>query len=273
VKIRFISKLFEKAGRKRMFNMALWIIIISLCIPGIWLMTKHTTNTLLENPENKLSEEKLSLIIWAQTFIIVALCAGLGVYFGPKVGLIDPFLQGITQGDFHMSNLSLQLAAGTLSGIVCTIIWMVCYYGFIRQRLDKESLLITEGLRNQLGLMTRVTSGGITEEVIFRWGLLSIVMWLLSLLISSEATIFWISIICTGVLFGLAHLPGNLAAGCKPSLMLVATTIIANLWVSVFCGYLFWKYGIIAAIIVHILFHVIWYPWDRASYVKLSKAN
>ena len=129
------------------------------------------------------------------------------------------------------------------------------------------------GLRHQLGLWTRVTSGGITEEVMFRWGFLSIVMWLLSLLISSEATVFWISIIGTGILFGLAHLPGNFAAGCKPSVMLVSTAIISNLWVSLFCGYMFWKYGLIAAMVVHILFHVIWYPWDQASYAKISKAN
>ena len=256
-----------------MFNINLSIIIMSLCIPGIWLMTKHTTKTLLENPENKWSKEKITLIIWVQTLIIVALCTVLGVYFGPKVGLNDPFLYGITQGELLMSNLSLQFVAGTLAGIVCTSVWIFCYYGFIRQRLDKESVLITEGLRNQLGLMTRITSGGITEEVIFRWGLLSIVMWLLSWLVSSETTVFWISIIGTGIIFGLAHLPGNLAAGCKPSVMLVTTAIIANLWVSVVCGYLFWEYGLIAAMIVHILFHVIWYPWDRASYSKISKEN
>lgn len=256
-----------------MFNINLWIIVVSLCIPGIWLMTKHTTKTLLENPENKLSKEKLTLIIWAQTLLIVTLCAVSGVFFGPKVGLTDPFLHGITQGDLLLSNLSLQLAAGALAGIVCTSVWIICYYGFIRQRLDKKSVLITEGLRNQIGLMTRITSGGITEEVIFRWGLLSIVMWLLSFPISSETTVFWISIIGTGVIFGLAHLPGNLAAGCKPSVIFVTTAIVANLWVSVFCGYLFWKYGLIAAMIVHILFHVIWYPWDRASYAQISQTN
>ena len=256
-----------------MFNIGLLMIVITLCIPGIWLMTKHTTKTLLENPENTLSKEKLTFIFWAQTLVIVALCAGSGVYFGPKVGLTDPFLQGITRGELLMSNLSLQLIAGAFAGIVCTIVWMVCYYGFIRQRLDKESVLITEGLRHQLGLWTRITSGGITEEVIFRWGLLSIVMWLLSLLISSESTVFWISIIGTGILFGLAHLPGNFAAGCKPSVMLVSTAIVSNLWVSLFCGYIFWNYGLIAAMVVHILFHVIWYPWDQASYAKIRKAN
>jgi uncharacterized protein YneF (UPF0154 family) len=151
-----------------MFNIGLLIIVITLCIPGIWLMTKHTTKTLLDNPQNTLSKEKLTFIFWAQTLVIVALCAGSGVYFGPKVGLTDPFLQGFTRGELLMSNLSLQLIAGAFAGIVCTIVWMVCYYGFIRQRLDKESVLITEGLRNQLGLWTRITSGGITEEVIFR---------------------------------------------------------------------------------------------------------
>ncbi|MFD2444983.1 CPBP family intramembrane glutamic endopeptidase [Bacillus sp. CGMCC 1.16607] len=233
-------------------------------------MTKYTSKELLGKPDNKLSKGKLTFIITIQTLIIVALCAALGIYFGPKVGLTDRFLQGITQGELHLSDFYLQLKIGALAGIVCSLTWMISYYGFIRHRLDRESLFITENLRHQLGLWTRVTSGGITEEVIFRWGLLSLVMWLFSLLISSETTVFWIAITVTGMIFGLAHLPGNLAAGCKPSVMLVTTAIIGNLWVSVFCGYLFWKYGLIAAIIVHILFHVLWYPWDQVAYKKLK---
>ena len=136
-----------------MFNIGLLMIVIILCIPGILLMTKHTTKTLLENPENTLSKEKLTLIIWVQTLVIVALCAGSGVYFGPKVGLTDPFLEGITRGELLLTNLSLQLIAGALAGIICTIVWMVCYYGFIRQRLDKESVLITEGLTSSIRSM------------------------------------------------------------------------------------------------------------------------
>ena len=75
----------------------------------------------------------------AQTLLIVALCAGSGVYFGPKVGLTDPFLEGITRGELLFTNLSLQLIAGALAGIICTIVWMVCYMdlfgnGWIRNR-------------------------------------------------------------------------------------------------------------------------------------------
>ncbi|QNK60584.1 type II CAAX prenyl endopeptidase Rce1 family protein [Paenibacillus sp. PAMC21692] len=54
-----------------------------------------------------------------------------------------------------------------------------------------------------------MTSGGITEEIIFRWGLLSLTMWAVLWLTPSNEAAFWISIIATGVLFGLAHLPGS----------------------------------------------------------------
>ena len=108
-----------------MFNTGLLMIVIILCIPGILLMTKHTAKTLLENPENTLSKEKLTLIIWAQTLVIVALCAGLGVYFGPKVGLTDPFLEGITRGELLLTNLSLQ-SCRSFAGVTARLFgWFV----------------------------------------------------------------------------------------------------------------------------------------------------
>ncbi|MCZ4148477.1 hypothetical protein BZG21_28895, partial [Escherichia coli] len=94
-----------------------------------------------------------------------------------------------------------------------------------------------------------MTSGGITEEIIFRWGLLSLTMWGVLKLTPSETAAFWISIFTTGILFGLAHLPGHLAKGCIPSPFLISSMILGNLWVSIVCGYLFWQYGIIAAIL------------------------
>ncbi|WP_176444893.1 CPBP family intramembrane glutamic endopeptidase [Paenibacillus herberti] len=247
----------------------LWVMLIAACVPGIWLISRFSVNDLFKMPENKLSKRALLVLLTGQTIAIVAVCAAAGIYFGPKIGIADQFLNGLSRGKADWNDLIRQLWIGAIAGIVCIFCWMACYYGFIRARIDRESVLIAEGLRQNLGLMTRITSGGITEEIIFRWGLLSFVMWLISLMESSQPIAFWTATIITGILFGLAHLPGNLQKGCKPSPMLISSAVLGNLWVTIVCGYLLWQYGLIAAIVVHILFHVIWYPLDRMAYNKL----
>ncbi|RXZ78858.1 CPBP family intramembrane metalloprotease [Paenibacillaceae bacterium] len=251
-----------------MFNFCLWMILIVICVPGVWLITHHSVNELHDRADNNLSRRALMLLLIGQTLVIVALSAAAGIYFGAKIGIVDIFLAGLSHGTADWTDFGRQVRVGTIAGVICTAGWLMSYYGFIRSRTDRESVLISEKLRQTVGLSTRITSGGITEEIIFRWGLLSFVMWLISLVVSSLAAAFWIAIVITGVLFGLAHLPGLIEKGCKPSPMLISSAIIGNLWVAIFCGYLLWQYGLIAAIIVHILFHILWYPFDRVAFRK-----
>ncbi|MEK8127637.1 CPBP family intramembrane glutamic endopeptidase [Paenibacillus filicis] len=253
-----------------MLSLTLWLVITGLCLPGIWLMTRYTVSDLAAKPDNHLSERTLGIVVSAQTILVVAIAAAAGIYFAPKVGITDRFLVDLSQGRLAWADLYRQLWAGLAGGIVCALVWMGSYYGFLRPRIDRESVRISESTRHELGLWTRITSGGMTEEVLFRWGLLSFTMWAISLTGTSPAAAFWISIIITGVLFGLAHLPGHFAMGCKKSPILIGTTVLGNLWVSILCGFLLWQYGLIAAILVHILFHVIWYPWDRAAALQSS---
>jgi len=248
----------------------LCVLTVGICIPGIWLMSDYSANVLSAKPDNELSRRALFVASAAQTLIVVALCAAAGVYLGEKVGIRDDFLLGLVHGEWRAADLDRQAAAGAIAGVSCTVAWLMVYYGYVRPRLDGETVRISEKMRMDIGLAGRVASGGITEEVIFRWGLLSAVMWVLSLTGMPAAASFWIGIVTTGILFGLAHLPGNIQMGCKLSPLFVGTAIVGNLWVALFCGYLLWKYGLVAAIIVHILFHVIWYPWDRAAYRKIT---
>lgn len=259
--------------RKRGLSLESYIIggvLVALSLPGILIMSAFSANDLSSQPDNTTPKRTLFITVALQLIFIVAICAAIGIYLGAKVGLDDPFLSALSQGQWLWSTLWDQLLIGIVVGAVCAVVWMACYYGFIRSRIDRESVLISEELRFQLGIAARVTSGGITEEIMFRWGLLSLIMWLLNFLVSSEAVAFWIAIVLSGVLFGLAHLPGNFSRGCKPSKMLISSAVLGNLWVAICCGYLFWQYGIIAAIAVHIVFHLVWYPWDRVAYRKLQ---
>lgn len=253
-----------------MFNFSLFAIILILCIPGSWLMSNHSVQALSAKPENKdISARTLWIVLFIQTFLLCAAFAAVGAYLGPKVGLADPFLQAMLEGQFASEAFVDQLLWGIGGGIICCLAWIGCYYVFIRPKLDSETVRVSETMRVQIGLWTRITSGGIVEEVIFRWGLLALAMWGMSFITTSVPTGFWVSTLVTGTIFGLVHIPGNIEAGCKPSKLFVCTALLGNMWVSVFCGYLFWKHGIMAAFIVHMLFHILWHPLD----VKMVKAS
>ncbi len=68
--------------------------------------------------------------------------------------------------------------------------------------------------------------------------------------------------VVSGILFGLGHAPGYLAAGCRKTPALFATMISLNLWGSLIFGWLFWRYGLLVAMVAHSLFHLVWLPFD-----------
>ncbi|WP_281885312.1 type II CAAX prenyl endopeptidase Rce1 family protein [Paenibacillus sp. YYML68] len=246
-----------------MFNFNLWLILTVLCLPGIWLMSVHTTNVMNSDASNSLSRTTLLTITFVQTLLITSASAASGAYFTPKVGLMDEFLLALSNGHWLPEQLYLQLGIGIAAGLPCGLVWVAVYYGYVRKRLDPATVRISESQRLQMGLWTRVASGGMTEEIIFRWGFLSLTMWALSFVTDSITTAFWFGLFITGVLFGLAHIPGNVETGATASPLLIATSVLGNLWVTLFCGYGLLKFGLLTAITIHALFHVIWYPFER----------
>jgi membrane protease YdiL (CAAX protease family) len=88
-------------------------------------------------------------------------------------------------------------------------------------------------------------------------------VWIGTLLLGEPTRfILWTAILISGVLFGLGHLPSYLSFGCKKSPNTIITIITLNLWASIIFGWLFWHYGLCAAMIAHALFHIVWYPFD-----------
>jgi hypothetical protein len=162
--------------------------------------------------------------------------------------------------------LKVQLLPAFLLGLVGAIIFVAAYYLIVRPRLDAESLAASERLRQQLGPAARLLYGGIVEEVIARWGLMTLIVWLLFLLASETSdVVMWVGIIVSGVLFGLGHLPGNSAAGARLTRRYISFSILLNLWASIIFGLLFWQVGLAAAMLAHMLLHLVWLPFDRPA--------
>jgi len=110
-------------------------------------------------------------------------------------------------------------------------------------------------------------SAGITEEIMFRLGLMSLIITVIQFLKKAENPsnkIVWTGILISALFFGLMHLPFS-KNFVELTPFTIGVTMIGNLITGSTFGWIFWKRGLLIAIITHItfdlVFHVIGTPY------------
>lgn len=107
--------------------------------------------------------------------------------------------------------------------------------------------------------------GGITEEILTRLFVVTLIAWILSRFSHTEdgmpsSTAMWIAIVSSAVIFGLGHLPATLASTPFSMIVLARAVLLNGIYGTLF-GYLYWKRGLESAMISHftsdLLVHVI----------------
>jgi len=98
--------------------------------------------------------------------------------------------------------------------------------------------------------------GSLSEEVIMRWGIMTIIAWILwrifqhGIVIPKESLI-WSVVLLSQILFAIGHTPILIRFGTTNPVWCVFTIFIVSLpW-----GWLFWKHGLESAFIAHASFH------------------
>jgi len=124
-----------------------------------------------------------------------------------------------------------------------------------------ESLKVIQS-GTPLPLAVRVLYGGITEEVLVRWGLMTVLVWAGWRLLRRNSLqpsygIIWSAIATSALAFGVFHLPSVAQALPVLSAYMVAYVIVGNALFGLVAGYLFWRYGLEAAVIAHVSAHVL----------------
>lgn len=256
-----------------MFDVRVVLLIFAVALPGIVIAVPKTLKQLRSTIETRLPEGKslpptpvLIVVQLLQSIVLVGGLSAVGGVFAPKAGLSAPVFSALATGGNVVAVLPSVLEVFGLS-LLGAGVFLALYYFVFRRRLDATTAQQWDRLRNQLGIGSRLLYGGIVEEVLMRWGLMSLLVWLVRLIPGvPEAVAVWSVIGVVGVLFGLGHAPSYLAAGCRKSPLFFTAMIVLNLWAGVLFGFLFWKYGLAAAMVSHMLFHLAWYPIDLATY-------
>jgi hypothetical protein len=257
-----------------MFDWKLFLVLVLVCVPGVLVVVPGALSSAEATARKRLPEGKemprrevMLATTFVQSFLLVAIAAAAGTALAPRVGLGAPFFEALVAGEPVWPALRPQLLPALGLSVAGTLILLAAYYGFFRRRLDPETAHTIDELRNKIGIWGRVLYGGVVEEVLMRWGLMTVLVWLGTLLVGQpSAAVMWAVILLSGVLFGLGHGPSYVAAGARPTPIFFVAIILLNLWAGTIFAWIYWHYGLAAAMIGHALFHLVWWPVDVRVY-------
>ena len=201
--------------------------------------------------------------IFIQIVIMFSIFIFVGLFLGKKTGLgapiIEDWLKRWPLREKIKSLLFYSIVLGILVGISIFVLDRVVFAVFIEPITTYQS----KPPLWQRFLLSFY--GGINEEIAMRLFLMTLIVWISTKIrkvkdnIPADLT-FWFAIILTSILFGLGHLPMT-AQFMKITTVVVLRALILNGIAGIVFGWIYWKKGLLLAIISHfsadIVLHVV----------------
>ncbi|WP_339301024.1 CPBP family intramembrane glutamic endopeptidase [Paenibacillus sp. FSL K6-2441] len=189
------------------------------------------------------SKQVIILIAMLQTAALASLATIAGVWASPKVHLNKPFA-------WSRTSIAAAVSIGLLSA---------SFIAIAEKLVFAESLGLAERFEfSWLYFLGSVLYGGIIEELLLRFGLMSIIIWLASKLTKTTDRngIYIAGMVMAALIFAAGHLPAT-AQMLGLSTVTVIRTLLLNFLPGIGFGYLYWKHGLAYAMLGHIATHVI----------------
>ena len=203
----------------------------------------------------------IKLLSIIQSTIIMSLAVLIGVSLASKVGLSSPAAEAAAGGRRLGSAFTPQIVPGLIGGLAGGVA-IVSSWLLWKPFLPPEFVTRAEKLNMALPFLTRILYGGIVEELLLRWGLMTLLVWAAWRLFQRgqgkpRGACFVSAIIVSSIVFGLGHLPVAVALAVPFTLPIVCYIVLANAVFGLIAGYLYWQKGLEAAMIAHMLAHVV----------------
>ena len=183
------------------------------------------------------------LMLLIQPAILTMACAALGWWFHQRTGLGAPVLSAALAGNDWQRPL-LRGVPGAVVVAAATAVILVAY-GLGTQ----NAAVVTPQL--DIPLIARLGYGGVGEEIIARWGLLTGFMALAMRLGRGRDAAFWIANAAAALLFALGHFGALFAMVAHPSAALMAAVVLGNFVPAMGFGWLYRRQGIESAMLAH----------------------
>lgn len=226
-------------------SIRLLLISIALSLLGVASLLLAPLELLAPPAIDPVAFKWLSLI---QPAILAVLAVVIGHLLAHRTGLDAPALRALVTRQPVAPVLVGQIKPGILAGLAAGLV--LAAYKTLTEGQIASAL--------ELPMATRLLYGGITEEFIARWGLMSLGVWLAAKVIGngnqSRSLQFWAGNCFAAVLFSIGHIPALLVA--TPPAWLIMAALAGNFLPALAFGWLFQHRGLEAAVIAHATAHV-----------------
>lgn len=205
--------------------------------------------------ENSMTHEQMKLLILINPTIMLVFSVILGSLFYKKAEFKIPLLEKLlrindSETDWK-SFLKTSLIGGGITGILLSISGLIAT-SFFTQEMDTLSNAVVPSV------WSRLLYGGLTEEILMRFGLMTITVSIIrGITKKANTSIYWTGIMLATLLFAIGHLPVVFSSLPEPSIGLLTYVIIGNSIGGIIFGWLYWKKGLESAFIAHMIAHVV----------------
>lgn len=198
------------------------------------------------------------LLSGVQTAALLALATAVGVWLAPRVGLRAPGMSAWVAGQPVAPALRPQWLPGVCGGVVGAL-WL---WGL---SLVQPTELQPADPSSAMPFAVKLLYGGITEELLMRWGVMTLLLWLLWRLGQRSQGkpgrgLVVLAVVLSAILFALGHLPAaqSLAGVLTPEI--VAFVLVGNTAFGLVAGWLYARHGLEAVVVAHVLAHAVSHP-------------
>ncbi|WP_306553103.1 CPBP family intramembrane glutamic endopeptidase [Acidovorax sp.] len=234
---------------------ALWLLGMPGVVAVVWALL----------PPLRANEALLPLPLWAvvllsglQTAVLLALAVAVGVWLAPRVGLRAPVVSSWLAGQPIGPALRTQLTPGVLGGVAgATWLWAL-------SRVEPAALQPSDPA-SAMPLVVKLLYGGVTEELLVRWGVMTLLLWLGWRVVQRgqgqpDKVLVALAVLLSAVLFALGHLPAAQVLAGVLTVPVVAFVLVGNTAFGLVAGWLYARHGLESAILAHVLVHLLSYP-------------
>ena len=198
----------------------------------------------------------IKLLTLINPTVILLICVVVGTALYDKVNLTVPAISSLLKIESNQPQTSFvqQLKYGVSLGLLAGTAVMLINF-ILSSVLSEQFQAYYSQL--EITLLVRFGYGGITEELLLRFGLMTLLVWIIVKLTKKlNNAAYWVAIAISTVLFAVGHFPAVYAAISNPTTLFLTFVLVGNSIVGLAFGWLYWKKGLEAAIIAHIFVHV-----------------
>jgi hypothetical protein len=202
----------------------------------------------------------VALVVLVQPAFLLGIATAIGCLLAHRVGLVSFVSERAAFGTPLLPRLRPQIVLALVLGLVFSVVVLLLdalFVPFLEEAF--QAIEMTSGELVPM-LVMGMLYGGITEELLLRWGFMTLLVWAGWLIFHHRRTppspgVMWGALLLAALLFGIAHLPA-MAALVPLTTLVVIRTVLLNAVGGVVFGWLFWRRSLEAAMVAHAATHV-----------------